>query len=320
MRLSEGGSCGGAPGLADGAEEFAAGALEGLGGIEVVGCGGALIEGVEGDTGAKEGFGTGQGLESLVGCGDVFLPVAPFDAAVGADDLGGQEAGPVEVEDGTKVIVEEGVDLAEVDIPRERGVSFKSLAKDTFQNHLTSEKDESIMNAKTLHALRFAAPVALLFTFAGAAETTSPEAAARISSFLSYDASDCNTNCEIAICRLLGTPGHANALMDPDEDGNDKGEIHSCAYPKSCDAHTCGGPPPGGGLASLDLTTVAGLIPELSSDELTAMHAEEPNLLLNLERNAVQVLGCQGLVLASVELTPSQVAQFADPAPSPEGA
>lgn len=97
--------------------------------------------------------------------------------------------------------------------------------------------------------------------------------------------------------------------MDPGEEGNDQGEVHSCAYPKSCKAHSCGPPP---GMAYHELTTVAGLIPELTFDALITMHHDEPNLLLNVERSAVQVLGCHGLVVASVELTPFQKAQLAN--------
>ena len=96
--------------MADGAQELVAGALDGLGGVEVGGCGGELVESAEGDAGPEEGFGVGQGLEALVGCGDILLPVAPSDAAGGAGDLGGEEAGPVEVEEGAEVVVEEGVD------------------------------------------------------------------------------------------------------------------------------------------------------------------------------------------------------------------
>jgi len=61
-------------------------------------------------------MGAGHCPEALLGCGDIFLAVAPFDATVGADDLGGEEAGPVEVEERTEVIVEEGVDLGDVDV------------------------------------------------------------------------------------------------------------------------------------------------------------------------------------------------------------
>ena len=60
-------------------------ALDGLGGIEVGGCGGQLAERAEGDAGPEEVFGAGHGFESLVvGCGDIFLPVglAPFSRTV----------------------------------------------------------------------------------------------------------------------------------------------------------------------------------------------------------------------------------------------
>ena len=113
LRSARGGSCGGVSGLADGTEEFVAGMLDGLGGIEVGGCGGQLVERVEGDARPEEVFGAGHGFETLVGCGDVFLPVASLHAAVGAGDLGGEEAGPVEVEEGAEVVVEEGVDLGD---------------------------------------------------------------------------------------------------------------------------------------------------------------------------------------------------------------
>ena len=91
-------------------KEFVAGAADGLGDVEVGGCGGELVEGAEGDAGPEEGFGAGQGLEALVGCGGVLLPVAPLDSVGGAGDFGGEEAGPVEVEEGAEVVVEEGVD------------------------------------------------------------------------------------------------------------------------------------------------------------------------------------------------------------------
>ena len=88
LRLAERVSCGGVSGLADGAEEFVAGALNGLGGVEVSGRGGELAEGFEGDAGPEEAFRAGHGSEPLVGCGDIVLPVGLPDAAAGAGDLG----------------------------------------------------------------------------------------------------------------------------------------------------------------------------------------------------------------------------------------
>ena len=113
LRRARGGSCGGVPGLADGTEEFVAGSLNGLGGVEVGGWGGEPVERFEGDSGPEEAFGAGHCPEALVGGGDILLPVAPLDAAVGAGDLGGEEAGPVEVEEGAEAALEEVVDLGD---------------------------------------------------------------------------------------------------------------------------------------------------------------------------------------------------------------
>ena len=70
LRVAERVSCGGVSGLADGAEEGIAGALNGLGGVEVGGRGGELVEGFEGDAGPEEGFRARERSEPLVGCGD----------------------------------------------------------------------------------------------------------------------------------------------------------------------------------------------------------------------------------------------------------
>ena len=100
---ARGGSCGGVLGMSDGAEERVAGALDGLG------RGGVLVERFDGEAASEEGFGTRQGSEPLVRRGDIFLPVACFDTTGGVGDQGGEEAGPVDVEDGTEGVVEEVV-------------------------------------------------------------------------------------------------------------------------------------------------------------------------------------------------------------------
>ena len=105
--------CGGVSGLADRTEEGIAGALHAVGGVEVGGGGRELVEGFEGDAGPEEAFGAGEGSEVLVGGGDIVLPVGLPDAAAGAGDLGGEEAGPVEVEEGAEAVAEEGVELGD---------------------------------------------------------------------------------------------------------------------------------------------------------------------------------------------------------------
>lgn len=67
----------------------------------------------KGDTGPEERFGAGQGLEPLVGRGDIFLPVEPLDAAGGASDLGGKRQGRWKLRNGQEVVVEEDVDLGD---------------------------------------------------------------------------------------------------------------------------------------------------------------------------------------------------------------
>ena len=59
--------------MADGPEEFVAGALNGLGGVEVSGRGGELVEGFEGDAGLEEDFRAGERSEPLAGCGSLWL-------------------------------------------------------------------------------------------------------------------------------------------------------------------------------------------------------------------------------------------------------
>ena len=139
LRSTRGGSCGGVPGLADGAEERVAGALDGLGGIEVGGSGSEAVEGFEGDAGPEEVFGAGQGLEPLVGCGDILLPVGLPDAAAGAGDLGGEEAGPVEVEEGAEAALEKDVD------PGDEGVGDMDVAEPPADNAAGLGLDERVV-------------------------------------------------------------------------------------------------------------------------------------------------------------------------------
>ena len=63
QRLARVGLRGRVAGFPDGSEEFVAGAADGLGGGEVGGCGGELVEGAEGDAGPEEGFGASEGPE-----------------------------------------------------------------------------------------------------------------------------------------------------------------------------------------------------------------------------------------------------------------
>ena len=156
LRRARGGSCGGVPGLADGTEEFVAGSLNGLGGVEVGGCGGEAVEGFEGDAGPEEVFGAGHCPEALVGGGDILLPVAPLDAAVGAGDLGGEEAGPVEVEEGAEAALEEVVDLGD------EGVGDVDVAEPLAHDAAVLGLDEGVVVAVAGPGLREGADVELV--------------------------------------------------------------------------------------------------------------------------------------------------------------
>ena len=102
QRSERRGSCDDILGLADGAEEFVAGALDSVAGGDVGGCCGALVEGVESNTGPEEGFGAGQGFEPFVGRG----AISPACSGVGGSMVSEFKVRGV-------VAVQEGADLPE---------------------------------------------------------------------------------------------------------------------------------------------------------------------------------------------------------------
>lgn len=157
------------------------------------------------------------------------------------------------------------------------------------------------MTSKLLSALIFFVPLA-----AGSGASESPKntpAAIRLSELLDFDTSACDGNCELSGC---SQGQHQNFLRIGE--GNDAGEYHN-----QCLAGSCRGEPPNhdacfaaGGLTPEELEEMIDLIPQLSVGELVAMDTREANLLVNHRRQAAQILGCAGMVLASVELTPRQ--------------
>ncbi len=148
----------------------------------------------------------------------------------------------------------------------------------------------------------------------GFAGTASPErsgAAARLATLLDYNVSLCNTNCELGGC---SRGKHSNELRM--EEGNDGGKAHGscepghCAETKGEHVHKCESSSMAQLLSPEALEDMLDLIPRIPTQELLAMDRVEPNLLFNGNRRAVQVLGCNGLVLASVELTAAQAIAF----------
>ena len=119
----------------------------------------------------------------------------------------------------------------------------------------------------------------------------------------------CEYACEVSPCGYTGhqltwTPlGNADQFLGMG--------AHDCYEGISCSPHDC--PDHGKTDLALAIQAVDGileLIPEIPGQQLLAMDEAEPNLLLNMERQAIQVLGCEGLVMASVEMTPGQMADL----------
>ena len=67
------------------------------------------VEFVEGDPGPEEALGVGEAAEAVVGGGDHGLGIALFTRPGLGGLLDGEEAGPVEVEQGGELLAQEGV-------------------------------------------------------------------------------------------------------------------------------------------------------------------------------------------------------------------
>jgi len=88
-----------------------------------------------------------------------------------------------------------------------------------------------------------------------------------------------------------------------------EGPYHDCGYNTlGCDWHEerCGGGPTRRGIAELEK-----LIPSLDGNSVLGFVQSTETLTLNLDRRAVQVLGCGGDVVLSVNLTPTQELELA---------
>ena len=144
--------------------------------------------------------------------------------------------------------------------------------------------------------------------FAGINVPDNGSVAIRVAQLLDYDAAGCNTNCEMGGCKDA-THNNASAVG-----GNDGGKEHNWCEPGGCSEsgehdHSCDR------MAELvppeALHELFELIPQIQTRQLLSMDREDPNLFVNRRRKAVQVLGCEGLVLASIDLTPPQAATLA---------
>lgn len=158
-----------------------------------------------------------------------------------------------------------------------------------------------------LAPLLFTAMVAALIGWTDHRKTigSESEAARVISAVLDYDGSFCALNCEFSPCTQYGQGFHTNRFH---MEGNDGGIHHMSCWSGGCRMwHSCN---PRLTLAPNDLDIVVDLLSELSAEEIVAIHDAEPNVTFNDRRLAVQVLGCQGTVLASVPLATHQHRAF----------
>lgn len=138
--------------------------------------------------------------------------------------------------------------------------------------------------------------VLVVFTGAGA---PTPDVATVVSALLDYDGSACNTTCTIC----TENPRRHMNTNDATPFAQHVGWTHELCQPTGCAFHNC---VIGVTLAPEELDDVVRLLPSIPAVDLVAMDDSQPNLVLDMNRGAVQVLGCQGLALASVELTPVQ--------------
>ncbi len=126
-----------------------------------------------------------------------------------------------------------------------------------------------------------------------------PDVASAVREMLDYDASHCDTQCQYCAADPLT---HKNTDPSPAR-GTNTGEKHEeCIGSVEHDCwseHRCRDR----SLAAADLRGLVETIPTLPASVLADIGRSEPNLHLNVDRRVAQVLGCGGMVLASVEMT-----------------
>ena len=132
----------------EGAQERPAGAPDALGRPETSGPHGDAVELLEGDSGPEEALGVGESAEAVVGSGDLGLGVALFHASGLGDLLDGEQAGPVEVEQGGEFLAQEGVDEVR------EGVGHEDVAEPPADHRAVLALDEGIVVAPFRPRLR----------------------------------------------------------------------------------------------------------------------------------------------------------------------
>lgn len=106
----------------------------------------------------------------------------------------------------------------------------------------------------------------------------------------------CVAECTHQLCQLTSQ----HRLNE--DGGSDQGVAHNCIETDAgCDYHACGG---GGG----ELDGLADLLMSADAEDLRALEALELGVSVNLDRDAVQVVGCGNEIALSVPLSDGQLA------------
>lgn len=103
-------------------------------------------------------------------------------------------------------------------------------------------------------------------------------------------------------------PGvHRNHEDFPLEEDTHGGEQHSCAWSeKGCFYHSCG-PEQEEEEIRAALEELESIVPHLDAGEIRTLQATEPRVIVNRERQLLQVLGCGERTLLSMRLEPPVV-------------
>lgn len=111
-------------------------------------------------------------------------------------------------------------------------------------------------------------------------------------------------------CDYACTTGQPACALSTDhivygsEGGGFLGANHGCMTSSSCSYHRCTP------TEEEDLEQLVELLPTVAPADLQGLAGEEVGLVINAERGALQLVGCEGLVLVSVPFSEEQAAWF----------
>lgn len=157
--------------------------------------------------------------------------------------------------------------------------------------------------------------MALLLTLAATGDRPDPTAmtayeAASVLLTAVDEVGDCPLNCESSMC-----PGEEHSTVTA-TGGLADGELHEeCWDTGTCeDWHECDPSFNEDEVAHVDLDRLEQLLPQLDGAALESLELAHARLALNLERRAIQVIGCDdATVILSMRMTDHQQAQISRP-------